>query len=62
MLKQKKVQKERERCTQIVLDNCILWRHLGEITSNSRVDNHWKSERPKYEPNYLDLPARVGPN
>ncbi|XP_060856784.1 uncharacterized protein LOC132934494 [Metopolophium dirhodum] len=48
VLKTKKYQKERERCTQILLNNGILWRHLSEIMSTRRVDNRWDYEQPKF--------------
>lgn len=48
MLKTKKYQKEQERCTQILLNNGILWRHLNEIMSTRRVDNRWDYEQPKF--------------
>ncbi|KAL5238160.1 hypothetical protein ACI65C_005570 [Semiaphis heraclei] len=48
VLKSKKYQTERERCTQILLNNGILWRHLNEIMSTRRVDNRWDHEQPKF--------------
>ena len=38
-LKLKKRQKEAERCTEIVLSNLILLRHLAEISLSKRVDD-----------------------
>ena len=38
-LKLKKRQKEAERCTEIVLGNLILLRHLAEISLSKRVDD-----------------------
>ncbi|XP_050528730.1 uncharacterized protein LOC126898573 [Daktulosphaira vitifoliae] len=46
--KQKKLQKEKERCTQIYINNSILWQHLNNIMSTRRVDNHWKYQQPKF--------------
>ncbi|XP_050427373.1 uncharacterized protein LOC126837496 [Adelges cooleyi] len=46
--KKKKFQKEKERCTQILINNSILWQHLNNIMSTSRVDNRWDGEQPKY--------------
>ncbi|XP_022164967.1 uncharacterized protein LOC111029994 [Myzus persicae] len=48
VLKTKKYQKERERCTQILMNNGILWRHLSEIMNTRRVDNRWDYEQPKF--------------
>ncbi|BES88627.1 Hypothetical protein NTJ_01433 [Nesidiocoris tenuis] len=39
--KLKKIQKENERCTQIISDNFMLLQHLSGIMSTTRIDHFW---------------------
>ncbi|VVC25333.1 Hemingway/KIAA1430 [Cinara cedri] len=46
--KKKKSQMEQERCSQILINNSILWQHLCEIMKTKRVDDRWDYEQPKF--------------
>ncbi|KAL1123944.1 hypothetical protein AAG570_001714 [Ranatra chinensis] len=46
--KMKKLQKEAERCAQIVEDNFTLLQHLRTISNTSRVDNTWLQVPPNF--------------
>ncbi|XP_073994950.1 uncharacterized protein [Rhodnius prolixus] len=46
--KLKKVQKEAERCSQIVSDNFTLLQHLSNIMRTTRVDHFWEEPPPNF--------------
>ncbi|XP_014253303.1 uncharacterized protein LOC106668762 [Cimex lectularius] len=46
--KLKKIQKESERCTQIISDNFTLLQHLSNIMITTRVDHFWEEPPPNF--------------
>ncbi|KAF6214222.1 hypothetical protein GE061_008961 [Apolygus lucorum] len=46
--KLKKIQKESERCTQIISDNFTLLQHLSVIMKTTRIDHFWDEPPPKF--------------
>ncbi|KAK9510493.1 hypothetical protein O3M35_005269 [Rhynocoris fuscipes] len=46
--KLKKIQKEAERCSQIVNDNFTLLQHLSNIMRTTRVDHFWDEPPPNF--------------